>query len=152
MSVRPQAYVEGCEFCAIGHGTGPATVVCEAPAWLAFFPLDPATPGHTLVIPRLHFTDLWEVERSLAAELMAAVIHVGRAIQAALEPEGMNMITSAGETAEQSVFHLHLHLVPRWRRDGFGRIWPIDRTFEDVDIDSVTDRVRAACADEIKER
>jgi histidine triad (HIT) family protein len=55
---------------------------------------------------------------------MNAVIWVGRAIQNALEPEGMNLITSSGALAEQSVFHLHLHLVPRWSNDGFGRIWP----------------------------
>jgi len=78
--------------------------------------------------------------------LMAAVIRVGRAIGTALNPEGMNLITSAGKTAEQTVFHLHLHVVPRWRRDGFGRIWPTEGKFEDTDLEDFADRIRAACS------
>ena len=100
--------------------------------WIAFFPLNPATPGHTLVIPREHVADLWQVEPPLSNELMTAVIRVGHAIDQALKPEGMNLITSAGQTAEQTVFHLHLHVVPRWRRDGFGRIWPVEGRFDDA--------------------
>ncbi len=78
---------------------------------------------------------------------MIAVVRVGRAIQSALAPEGMNLISSSGEVAEQSVFHLHLHVVPRWRRDGFGRIWPLESTTEQEEIENVADLIRAACAD-----
>ena len=135
-----------CEFCTIALGRDHSVeVVCEGENWIAFFPLSPATPGHTLVIPREHVADLWQVNPSLATELMVAVIRVGRAINQALLPEGMNLITSAGETAEQTVFHLHLHLVPRWRRDGFGRIWPVEVKYEDANLEDVADRIRAAC-------
>jgi histidine triad (HIT) family protein len=135
-----------CEFCIIALGRDHSVeVVCEGENWIAFFPLSPATPGHTLVIPREHVADLWQVNPSLATELMVAVIRVGRAISQALLPEGMNLITSAGETAEQTVFHLHLHLVPRWRRDGFGRIWPVEGKYEDANLEDVADRIRAAC-------
>jgi diadenosine tetraphosphate (Ap4A) HIT family hydrolase len=137
---------DGCEFCAIARGDDPSVeVVCEGESWIAFFPLSPATPGHTLVIPRAHVADLWQVDPLLGNDLMAAVIRVGRAIETALTPEGMNLITSAGETAEQTVFHLHLHLVPRWHRDGFGRIWPKEDKYEDADLENVADRIRAAC-------
>jgi histidine triad (HIT) family protein len=138
---------ERCEFCAIARGENrSAEIVCEETSWIAFFPLNPATPGHTLVIPRVHVADLWKVDPTLGAELMDAVIRVGRAINAALSPEGMNLITSAGETAEQTVFHLHLHLVPRWHRDGFGRIWPVDGKYEDADMQDVASRIREACS------
>jgi histidine triad (HIT) family protein len=138
---------QGCDFCAIARGEDLSVeVVCEAESWIAFFPLDPATPGHTLVIPRKHVIDLWEVQPPLGAELMAAVVRVGRAIDAALKPEGMNLITSAGKVAEQTVFHLHLHIVPRWRRDDFGQIWPIEgKKFEDAGLEDVADRIREAC-------
>ena len=136
-----------CEFCAIARGEDPSVeVVCNAETWVAFFPLNPATPGHTLVIPRVHVADLWKVEPAQGADLMAAVIKVGRAIGASLNPEGMNLITSAGETAEQTVFHLHLHVVPRWRRDGFDRIWPPQSRYEDADLEHVADRIREACS------
>ncbi len=135
-----------CAFCAIARGDDPsAEVICETDAWVAFFPLDPVTPGHTLVIPRLHVSDLWEVEPPLGAELMAGVIRVGQAIDAALVPEGMNLITSAGRVAEQTIFHLHLHLVPRWERDKFGPIWPADQRYEDTTLERVAERIREAC-------
>lgn len=136
-----------CPFCAIARGEERTVeIVCEADSWVAFFPLNPATPGHTLVIPRTHVADLWSADAMVAADLMAAVIKVGRAITAALTPEGMNLITSAGETAEQTVFHLHLHVVPRWRRDGFDRIWPPDSRYEDADLGDVASRIRRACS------
>jgi histidine triad (HIT) family protein len=138
-----------CEFCAIARGDNrDVEVVCQGDRWMAFFPLSPATPGHTLVIPRVHVADLWKIDASLGADLMTAVIRVGRAIEAALEPEGMNLITSAGETAEQTVFHLHLHLVPRWHRDGFGRIWPVEGTHEDADLEGLASQIRQACSDD----
>jgi histidine triad (HIT) family protein len=137
-----------CAFCGIARGDDHTVeIVCEGESWVAFFPLSPATPGHTLVIPRTHVSDLWKADGTVAAELMAAVIKVGRAIQSALSPEGMNLITSAGETAEQTVFHLHLHVVPRWRRDGFDRIWPPESQYEDADLGDVASRVRTACSD-----
>ena len=144
----PDAETDGCEFCAIARGDDRSVeVVCEGQSWIAFFPLSPATPGHTLVIPRAHVADLWQVDPRLGNDLMAAVIRVGRAIETALSPEGMNLITSAGETAEQTVFHLHLHLVPRWHRDGLGRIWPMEEKYEDADLENVASRIREACSD-----
>src|SRR5207237_390139 len=99
-------------------------IVCETESTLAFFPLKPAALGHTLVIPKRHVSDLWSADAALASQLMVAVLNVGRAIQLALKPEGMNLINSAGAAAWQTVFHLHLHVVPRWEGDHIKRIWP----------------------------
>ncbi len=144
----PAPQVPACDFCAIARGENASVeVVCEGESWVAFFPLNPATPGHTLVIPREHVADLWRVEPPLGDELMAAVIRVGRAIETALNPEGMNLITSAGKTAEQTVFHLHLHVVPRWHRDGFGRIWPVEHKYEGSQLEDVAECIREACSD-----
>jgi histidine triad (HIT) family protein len=141
-------YVEGCDFCAIARGEDRSIeVVCESDAWIAFFPMKPATKGHTLVIPRRHVVDVWELDEPLGSELMAAVVRVGRAVEAAVHPEGMNLISSKGSTAEQTVFHLHLHVLPRWPRDGFDRIWPTDSPYEDTDLEAVAERIRAACAE-----
>jgi histidine triad (HIT) family protein len=146
VTTKPR-FVDGCDFCAIAQGKNRSVdIVCEEAEWLAFFPLDPATPGHTLVVPRGHVEDLWDVSPALGSELMRAVIEVGRAIGVALAPEGMNLITSAGSAAEQTVFHLHLHVVPRWQRDGFGRIWPAEGKYEDEQLVKVADRIRDACS------
>lgn len=141
--------IEGCDFCAIARGEDRSVqVVCESGSWIAFFPLKPATKGHTLVIPRRHVEDIWELDDALGADLMAAVIRVGRAVEAAVHPDGMNLISSKGIAAEQTVFHLHLHLLPRWKRDGFDRIWPAESPYEDTDLSAVAERIRAACAGE----
>jgi histidine triad (HIT) family protein len=139
-----------CDFCAIARGEDLSVeVVGEADNWIAFFPTNPATPGHTLIIPRKHVVDLWEVEFELAAELMMVVVIVGRAIEVSLKPEGMNLISSAGTIAEQTVFHLHLHVVPRWHRDDFGRIWPIEgKSFQKSNLENIADRIREAFREE----
>ncbi len=138
---------EDCPFCAIGRGEdGSISILCEDEAWIAFFPLEPATPGHTLVIPRSHFPDLWSVNFGVAGALMEAAIQVGRAIMSVLEPEGMNLISSSGGAAEQTVFHAHLHLVPRWNADGFGPIWPLEAAGTGALEPSLVERIRAACA------
>ena len=136
---------EGCAFCAIAAGADSSVeVLAHDERWVAFFPLEPATPGHTLVIPRAHASDVWDLDPLEASHLMAGVIRIGRAIERALEPEGMNLISSAGVAAEQSVFHVHLHVVPRWRRDGFGPIWPGDQRFHDPDLEELADGIRSA--------
>jgi len=136
-----------CPFCAIAHGDDRTVeVICEGKRWVAFFPLQPATPGHTLVIPRLHVSDFWEASEDLASDLAVAVQRVGNAVRTAVSPEGLNLITSAGVAAEQSVFHLHLHVVPRWTKDGFGDIWPIEgRTYSPDGLENVAEAIRAAC-------
>jgi histidine triad (HIT) family protein len=135
--------VDNCDFCSIAAGRDQsAEMVAEAGSWLAFFPLNPATPGHTLIVPRIHVEHIWDVDPPLDGELMRACIEVGRAIKSALNAEGMNLITSAGKVAEQTVFHLHLHLVPRWEADGFGKIWPTGERYENVELADFADRIR----------
>jgi histidine triad (HIT) family protein len=137
-----------CAFCAIAGGRDESVeVVCEGKAWIAFFPLEPATPGHTLIIPRAHVADLWHAPLSLAADLMEGVMKVGTAIEEASHPEGMNLITSAGKVAEQTIFHLHLHVVPRWSRDGFGPIWPREgERYADEQLEAAARRIREKCS------
>lgn len=140
-----------CPFCAIARGEDDAPeAICEGKDWIAFFPLEPATPGHTLIIPRKHVPDLWQLEPALADALIQAAIDVGHSIRRAVRPEGMNLITSAGDAAEQTVSHLHLHLVPRWKRDGFGPIWPSESRYEDESLGEVAAAIRAECSKQIR--
>lgn len=76
---------------------------------------------------------------------MSAVIEVGNAIQTALSPEGMNLISSAGSVAEQTIFHLHLHLVPRTKGDRLGPIWPEDAELAAETRAKLLARIRAEC-------
>jgi histidine triad (HIT) family protein len=135
-----------CEFCQIVRGERSARVVADAADALAFFPLRPVCPGHTLVIPKAHVRDLWVSGSLLGAGLMQVVIDVGHAIDAAVRPDGLSLISSAGQAASQTVFHLHLHVVPRWAGDRLGNIWPPSPPLTDEAKDETAAAIRAAYA------
>jgi histidine triad (HIT) family protein len=106
-----------CVFCRIVAGVEPATVVRETYETLTIVPLNPVVPGHLLVLPKAHVED-FTTRPSVSAEVMhvaanVAVTHMGPC----------NLITSKGPEASQSVFHLHLHLVPRAENDGLALPW-----------------------------
>jgi histidine triad (HIT) family protein len=114
----------GCPFCVADTGASGADIVYETDSALALVPRNPAALGHVLVIPRTHIADVWALEEADARTLTDAVLHVAHAIRRALRPDGLYLIPSAGAAASQTVFHLHVHLVPRWHDDQFGDIWP----------------------------
>ena len=137
--------MNNCPFCTIALGEDPsARVICRKPTWMAFFPLNPAARGHTLVVPIEHVENYWRLDADLAADLAAGALRVGQALERVVEPEGMNLITSAGQAAEQTVGHVHLHVLPRWKDDRVGPIWPPDEETSSEVLDSLADEVRAA--------
>lgn len=140
-SVR-SATASGCPFCAIVFRRAPARLVYETELALAFFPDAPAVRGHTLVIPRTHSGDFMDAAPRDAAATLDAAAHVGRALAAELKPQGMNLMTSVGAAASQTVFHLHLHVLPRWEGDALGDIWPEGRLAQDEDLDKLALQLR----------
>lgn len=141
--------MDDCPFCQIVEGRAPAEVVYETNHTLAFFPTEPATRGHTMVIPKRHITSFLDAELRDVAPLGETVLRVSHALLSVLAPEGMNLITSAGEAASQSVPHLHLHLVPRWTGDPVGEIWPPKSTTAPAVLEGVADALREFCGTEI---
>ena len=105
-----------CPFCEIVAGRSPCTLVREWDDAMAFAPLAPVTPGHVLVIPKVHVPDF-----TTAHYVSAMTMH--RAAELMQDSGPMNLITSKGREATQSVFHLHLHLVPRAEGDGLALPW-----------------------------
>lgn len=137
---------ESCPFCRIAQGLDPdAKIVCEGTDWIALFPPEPATPGHTLVIPREHVPDVFSLDHELGAAMMDAIVKVGRIVENSVTPSGINLISSAGEAAEQTVFHLHFHLVPRYKGDEMGLIWPPKSPPDQGLIDSLLQRMQSSC-------
>lgn len=112
---------------------------------MAFFPHNPATLGHTLVIPRRHIRDIWSLDLRTAERLADVTTQLAAAVKRALEPQGLNIIQSNGEAATQTVFHLHIHLVPRWKGDPVGRLWPPETDYSEKQKDDVWERLRAEC-------
>ena len=114
---------DSCLFCRIVAGELPATIVDEDARTLAFMDINPATRGHALVIPRTHATDLHELEQAdLEACAVAAQRLAGR-MRARLGADGINLINSCGAAAWQTVFHFHVHVVPRYVGDPLELPW-----------------------------
>ena len=108
----------GCVFCDIIEGRAPADVVSEDGETLAFMDINPANPGHTLVIPKQHARDVYELDEETAAAVMVTAVRVARAIRVALQPDGMNLVQSNERAGGQEIFHFHMHIIPRWYGDG----------------------------------
>ncbi|SOC86929.1 histidine triad (HIT) family protein [Curtobacterium sp. 314Chir4.1] len=122
-----------CPFCVIVAQNDPdVREVYRDEHVVAFFPDEPATLGHVLVIPRSHVPKVWELSDDTATHLTRAVLLLSRAVKHALEPSGLNLIQSNGESATQSVPHLHVHVVPRNEGDAMGRIWPRETSFSEA--------------------
>src|ERR1700693_5317421 len=106
-----------CIFCKIVAGDLPATIVAEDERTIAFMDIAPATRGHALVIPREHASDLLSVEsEDLTAVALASKRLAGR-VKERLRADGVNLINSCGAAAWQTVFHFHVHVVPRYEDD-----------------------------------
>ena len=138
--------VSSCVFCDVVAGRAQARVVYESSDALAFFPDAPAVRGHTLVVPKVHVQDFLDVKRPEAIAVADACIAVGRALKAELAPAGMNLLTSAGEAASQTVFHLHVHLLPRWEGDALGDIWPEVPPSDADELDALAAALRQSFA------
>ncbi len=132
-----------CDFCDIVAREEEAREVLRTEQVVAFFPLEPATIGHTLIIPRQHLPNIWHLDPQTAAALATSTVSVARAIRDALSPDGLNIIQSNGEAATQTVPHLHVHVVPRWHDDAMGRIWPEDTDWTGEQIAAAQTRVRS---------
>ncbi len=134
-----------CPFCEIVRQDEPdAREIFRDDEVVAFFPLEPATLGHTLLIPRQHVPDIWHVSERVAGALGQATVRIANVMRIALQPEGLNVIQSNGEVATQTVCHLHVHIVPRWKGDALGRIWPPETHYSASEKDTAWEALRAA--------
>ena len=113
-----------CLFCKIINGEIPAAKVYEDEHVFAFLDISQVTKGHTLVIPKVHKENIHELTSEIARNLFEVVPKITNAIKAQFNPVGLNLLNNNGEEAGQSVFHFHLHLIPRYGKgDGFGAVW-----------------------------
>jgi len=112
-----------CIFCGIVAGEVPAQIVDSDEHTVAFMDISPATTGHALVIPREHAADLMEISDDDLGNTMAAARRLARRIDETLRPDGFNILNSARPAAWQTVFHFHVHVVPRYEDDPLKLPW-----------------------------
>jgi len=114
-----------CVFCKIVAGQIPSTRVYEDEHTLAFMDIGHVNPGHTLVAVKKHAANIFELEEAQAEAIARAVVKISRALKKAFEPEGLSIYQANGKAAGQTVFHYHVHLLPRHAGDGMELVWPV---------------------------
>jgi histidine triad (HIT) family protein len=114
-----------CVFCRIVAGQIPATRVYEDEATVAFMDIGQVNPGHVLVALKAHAENLYALDDVQAGALLCAAARVARAVRDAFEPDGLSVYQANGKAAGQTVFHFHIHLVPRYDSDGMELTWPV---------------------------
>lgn len=112
-----------CIFCQIIAGEAPAFVVAEDDHALAFLDRGQATEGHTLVVPRSHVADIWDISEEEIAAVMVMAKRVAHLLEQKLSPHGLNLTQSNRSAAWQDVIHFHVHVIPRWSGDGLVPPW-----------------------------
>jgi histidine triad (HIT) family protein len=137
--------VADCIFCKIRDGEIPAHVVLDEPEMLGFLDQRPVFPGHVLVVPRVHHETLMDLPRELLEPVLEATQRMSRAVQEAMSADGV--FVAANNVVSQSVPHLHMHVVPRRRKDGLrGFFWPRQSYDSDEAMAETAAAIRAALA------
>jgi len=116
--------MSGCIFCRIVAKEIPAALVYEDEHTLAFMDAGQVNPGHVLVAAKGHAENLYELNDAQAGALLRTAAHVARAIRDVYQPQGLSVYQANGKAAWQSVFHYHMHLLPRHEGDGMALTWP----------------------------
>jgi len=135
--------VTDCVFCKIVAGEVPATKVYEDEASIAFMDIGQVNPGHVLVAVKAHAEDVYALDDAQAAAVARGVARLARAIRAAFAPEGLSVYQANGRAAGQTVFHYHVHLVPRNLNDAMSFTWPVQNPPRET-LEAHAQRIRAA--------
>ncbi|SDA70715.1 histidine triad (HIT) family protein [Butyrivibrio sp. INlla18] len=115
--------MNGCIFCKIANGEIPSNTIYEDDAFRVILDNGPATKGHALVLPKAHYSDLFEMPEEAAADAMKVAKKVAALLKTKLNCDGLNLVQNNGETAGQTVMHFHLHVIPRYENDGQKILW-----------------------------
>ena len=136
------ASADDCLFCGIVAGTVPAQIVDSDEHTVAFMDINPATRGHALVVPREHSADLFDISDADLERTILAARRLGRRMEEVLQPDGYNLLNSCRPAAWQTVFHFHVHVVPRYEDDPLKLPW-VPRGGDEAEIAAIADRLRA---------
>ncbi len=114
---------EDCIFCKIANGMISSTTIYENSDFKVILDVSPASKGHTLILPKEHFDNIFDMDADTAGKLFSLAAAVARALKQATNCDGMNIVQNNGEIAGQTVFHFHMHLIPRYEGDQVQVTW-----------------------------
>ena len=121
-----------CIFCKLANGEIPTATLYEDDDFRVILDQGPATKGHALILPKKHYANLYELPEELAARAMVLAKRMAGAMTEALNCDGFNLVQNNGEAAGQTVFHFHMHLIPRYKGDKVGLGWHMGELTDEV--------------------
>lgn len=130
---------EKCIFCKIIAGEIPSTTVYEDEDFRAILDVNPAVRGHVIILPKKHAADIFELEDEVAARIFPVAKKIAAALKKTFQCDGVNILQNNGEAAGQTVFHLHVHVIPRYYGDGVNIMW---KPGETPDLEAVADEIK----------
>lgn len=134
---------EDCIFCKIANGEIPSATVYEDNDFRVILDISPAAKGHSLILPKQHSDNLWELGEEERKKVLDIASKVSKAQKKALSCDGVNLLQNNGLAAGQSVFHFHMHLIPRYTDDNMDIPWAC-LTYEEGEADKVCASIREA--------
>jgi histidine triad (HIT) family protein len=146
MSEHPDDVADDCVFCGIVAGTVPCAKVAEDATTFAFMDIDPGADGHLLVVPKRHSTDLLDIPADDLAATTLAARRIARAAIDGLGADGVNLLNCSGPAAWQTVYHFHLHVIPRYRDRSRDRLRLPFEPGRPADAAAIAERARVLAA------
>ncbi len=132
--------VDDCIFCKLANGEIPTATLYEDEDFRVILDANPASKGHALIIPKEHYANLYELDDELAGKTMILAKKMVTKLTEVLGCDGYNLVQNNGECAGQTVFHFHLHMIPRYKDDGVGLGWKLN-TLTDEDREDILSKV-----------
>jgi len=135
--------MDECIFCKIASGEAAAAVVYEDKHTIAFMDIGQVNPGHVIVAVKPHIRDIYTLTDELAASFFQTAARVARAVKKTMQPEGVTLLQANEAVGFQTIFHLHLHVLPRHTDDGVNLTWPAKNPAIE-ELDRLAQQVKAA--------
>ena len=125
---------DDCIFCKLANGVIPTNSLYEDDVVKVIFDAGPASSGHVLILPKEHFDNVYALDDDTAAHVFQVAVKVAKALKEGLNLEGLNIVQNNGEIAGQTVFHFHMHIIPRYKGDTVNVGWkPGEVTDEEIE-------------------
>lgn len=135
--------MDNCIFCKIANGQIPSATIYEDDKFRVILDLSPAAAGHALILPKAHYRNIFDLDDATAAELFVLAKKIACATKAALNCDGLNIVQNNEEVAGQTVFHFHMHIIPRYHNDGQSISWT-PGTSDSDELKTLAEKIAAA--------
>ena len=130
-----------CIFCKIANGEIPSATIYEDDDFRAILDIAPAHKGHTILLPKVHASDLFSLDDITASKALPIVKKIATSLKRTLGCDGVNILQNNGIAAGQTVFHLHIHIIPRFDEDGILPVWP-QGSYQDGEAEFLANNIR----------